>query len=48
MKCVWRSWMALFPFTALTARPANAANLGDVKHIVIILKENHTFDNYFG
>lgn len=35
-------------FAALVACPANAATLGDVKHIVIILKENHTFDNYFG
>jgi len=33
---------------ALPAYPANAATLSDVRHIVIILKENHTFDNYFG
>ena len=40
--------MVLLVFAALVACPANAATLGDVKHIVIILKENHTFDNYFG
>ena len=33
---------------ALPAYTANAATLRDVRHIVIILKENHTFDNYFG
>jgi phospholipase C len=38
----------LLVFAMLAARPANAATLSDVKHIVIILKENHTFDNYFG
>jgi hypothetical protein len=40
--------MVLLVFAALVACPANAATLRDVKHIVIILKENHTFDNYFG
>ncbi len=35
-------------FAVVVAFPANAATLRDVKHIVIILKENHTFDNYFG
>jgi phospholipase C len=35
-------------FVTLLASPANAATLNDVRHIVIILKENHTFDNYFG
>jgi len=40
--------MLLLAFAVLSDCPANAATLRDVKHIVIILKENHTFDNYFG
>ena len=40
--------MVLLAFAMLAACPANAASLRNVKHIVIILKENHTFDNYFG
>jgi phospholipase C len=40
--------LVLLAFAMFAACPANAATLRDVKHIVIILKENHTFDNYFG
>jgi phospholipase C len=32
----------------ISAIPARAQSLDAVQHIVIILKENHTFDNYFG
>ncbi len=32
----------------MAAIPARAQSLDAVQHIVIILKENHTLDNYFG
>src|SRR5712664_2289543 len=33
----------------LAADPANAdGNLKKVKHVVVIMQENHSFDNYFG
>src|ERR1700719_1396356 len=33
----------------LTGVPANAdGNLKKVKHVVVIMQENHSFDNYFG
>ena len=36
-------------FAALTARPAQAeGNVHKVKHIIVIMQENHSFDNYFG
>ena len=28
--------------------PTKPATTGPVEHVVIIMKENHTFDNYFG
>ncbi len=30
------------------ARPAAASGIHKIKHVVIIMQENHTFDNYFG
>ena len=47
LKTVAYTMLSLVVATLL-AFPANAATLSDVRHIVIILKENHTFDNYFG
>lgn len=36
-------------FAALAARPAQAeGNVHKVKHIIVIMQENHSFDNYFG
>jgi phospholipase C len=33
----------------MNARAANAVSLSPlVDHVVIIVKENHTYDNYFG
>jgi phospholipase C len=40
--------MMLLLVFEVVSRMANAASFSDVKHIVIILKENHNFDNYFG
>jgi len=32
-----------------TVRPAHAdGNLNNVKHIIVLIQENHSFDNYFG
>jgi phospholipase C len=30
------------------ARPANPAAPGKIEHVVIVIQENHTFDNHFG
>lgn len=42
-------WVALG--TACSSRMGNgveAAALTPIKHVVVVVKENHTFDNYFG
>src|SRR2546421_8006457 len=36
------------PCAGLTRRGPGEIPANKVKHVVIILKENHTFDNYFG
>ena len=41
-------WVVLFLLPVLSVPPAHTATLSDIRHVVIILKENHTFDNYFG
>src|SRR5215469_16501766 len=41
--------LLLFALGVMNARPASAdGNLHKVKHIIIVMQENHSFDNYFG
>jgi len=38
-----------FILAELTSSPARAeGDLGKVKHIIVVMQENHSFDNYFG
>src|ERR1700674_332371 len=37
-------WVVLFLLPVLSVPPAHTATLSDIRHVVIILKENHTFD----
>jgi phospholipase C len=46
-------WLAVIlwtatAFTAICASAAAPLGAAQIKHVVFILKENHTFDNYFG
>jgi phospholipase C len=42
------AWMVL-SFSALASGPARAdGGLGKVNHVIILMQENHSFDNYFG
>lgn len=34
--------------TALAASASGAASLSDVKHVVVLMQENRSFDHYFG
>ncbi len=43
-----RLWTTLCIFAALVPTTAHAQGLQDVQHVVFIIKENHTYDNYFG
>ncbi len=45
-----RRWPALLVLAALGVGPLSAQTAGKspIEHVIIILKENHTFDNYFG
>src|SRR5215469_1027528 len=41
--------LLLFALGVMNAMPASAdGNLHKVKHIIILIQENHSFDNYFG
>jgi phospholipase C len=41
--------LASLAFAMFAARPAQAeGNVHRVKHIIVIMQENHSFDNYFG
>ena len=33
---------------AFSESPASSAQAGPIQHVIIIMEENHTFDNYFG
>ena len=33
---------------AFSESPASSAQSGPIQHVIIIMEENHTFDNYFG
>lgn len=48
--CGWKSaiCVALFLAAGLWCPACSSQRAGKVEHVVIILKENHTFDNYFG
>lgn len=38
-----------FAFTLFFIRPVKAdGDISKVKHVVVIMQENHSFDNYFG
>ena len=46
---VRRLALLLLPVAVIAARPAGAeGNPHKVKHIIIVMQENHSFDNYFG
>src|SRR5215469_8141393 len=43
------AWLLPLAIIILGAAPARAeGNLRKVKHIIIVMQENHSFDNYFG
>src|SRR5215470_20122055 len=43
------AWLLPLAILILGAAPARAeGNLNKVKHIIIVMQENHSFDNYFG
>src|SRR5215831_18056294 len=43
------AWLLPLAILILGAAPARAeGNLRKVKHIIIVMQENHSFDNYFG
>ena len=43
------AWLAALPLLWISALPASAdGNLNNVQHIIVLVQENHSFDNYFG
>jgi len=46
--CVLLAIAFLFCASASPVQAQVPASAAQIKHIVFILKENHTFDNYFG
>src|SRR5579859_2333212 len=47
LRYTWGSIATAFAAMAITAGPARAQTT-PIQHVVIIMEENHTFDNYFG
>ncbi|MEV0532729.1 alkaline phosphatase family protein, partial [Kitasatospora sp. NPDC050463] len=39
---------ALTGLPATTARAATTGSIADVKHVVVLMQENRSFDHYFG
>jgi phospholipase C len=40
--------LLILPSSSLSAASASSGNNFPIKHIIVIVEENHTFDNYFG
>src|SRR5438067_178300 len=40
--------LTLFVTCGCATSPPNGSAAGSIRHVVIVVKENHSFDNYFG